>query len=69
MSPATGPQRTFRLNEELDLVWRAALEESGLSQQKAVESVVDALGLGQFTLSGIRAESARIRREREATTE
>lgn len=63
MSPAI-PQRTFRLNEEQDEVWKAALKESGLSQQKAMETLVESLDARLIDLNALRAEL--IRRAREA---
>ena len=60
-------QRTFRLNEPQSQSWEAALEESGLSQQKAMETIAEACGAGLVNLSELRAEL--IRRARAASSE
>jgi hypothetical protein len=60
-------QRTFRLNDSQSQSWDAALEDSGLSQQKAMETIAEACGAGLINLSELRAELTR--RARTANTE
>ncbi len=56
MPPRTG-QRTFRLNEKQSKTWEDALAQSGLTQQKAVETLVEALGAELIpTLIELRAQ-------------
>lgn len=60
MAPRTG-QRTFRLNETQARTWEDALAQSGMSQQKAVETLVDSLGAGLIpSLIELRAELFRL---------
>lgn len=61
---ATARQRTFRLNEAQAAAWDAALEESGLKQQKAMETIAEACAAGLINLAELRAEL--IRRARAA---
>lgn len=66
------PQRTFRLNEKQSAMWEHALEESGLSQQKAMETLAEALGAELIpSLIELRAELFRRARaaEKGSTTE
>ncbi|NKY60993.1 hypothetical protein [Nocardia flavorosea] len=62
----TARQRTFRLNESQTQAWEAALEESGLKQQKAMETIAEAIGAGLINLTELRAEL--IRRAKAAET-
>lgn len=59
-------QRTYRLDEKRGAAWDAALAEAGMKQQAGIETLVDALELRLITLNELRAETIRIRREREA---
>ena len=52
-------QRTFRLNDSQSKAWEDALDESGLSQQKAMETIAEACGAGLISLAELRAELAR----------
>ncbi len=55
--PQRPSQRTFRLNEKQAKTWEDALSQSGLSQQKAVETLVEALGADLIpSLLELRAE-------------
>ncbi|WP_040793254.1 hypothetical protein [Nocardia paucivorans] len=63
MPPRTS-QRTFRLNEQQAQMWEDALAQSGLSQQKAVETLVEALGAELIpSLIELRAELFRKARD------
>jgi len=62
----TGRQRTFRLNEPQTQAWETALEESGLKQQKAMETIAEAIGAGLINLSALRAELVRLAKASEA---
>lgn len=60
MSPR---QRTFRLSDPQSEAWDGALAESGLSQQKAMETIAESLGAGLINLSELRAELSRRARQ------
>lgn len=63
--PARTGQRSFRLNDEkMAKTWDDALAESGLSQQKALETLIEAIGARLIDLSELRADL--VKRARQA---
>lgn len=61
--PVHREQRKFRLNEQQGKVWDDALAASGLSQQKAMETVIDALRFDLIDLMQLRVETTRAARQ------
>jgi hypothetical protein len=61
--PTHREQRKFRLDETRGKVWDDALAVSGLTQQKAMETIVDALGFKLLDLMQLRVDTTRAARE------
>lgn len=63
--PSHARQRMFRTDESRGKVWDDALSEAGMKQQAAMDTVIDALGLGLASLSELRAAVIKARRAAE----
>ncbi|MFD3431230.1 hypothetical protein [Nocardia fluminea] len=67
--PVHREQRKFRLDEQQGKVWDDALSASGLSQQKAMETIVEALRFDLIDLMQLRVDATKAARQAASSTE